>query len=186
MGVDKYDRNYNEKYNKYEYAPIGRALNRARWGLVTRFVPPYCSILDWGCGNGAFVRNAPEGIVAVGYDINPYSGYNHGAVEYLDSDWEGVTLFDVLEHMELPYEFLRRLRTRMVFICTPDLAGAKDGIEKWKHFRPDEHQHYFTVASLARILDRSGFDVIHLDRQEALIRDANEPCSLVTIVGRKK
>lgn len=186
MGTKKYDRSYHEKYEQYEHAPIGIALNLYRWQLVKRFVPPFCSILDWGCGNGAFVRNAPEGIVAIGYDINPHSGYHIGGSELLDSDWEGVTLFDVLEHMELPNEFLSRLRTRLVFICTPDLAGAKGQIEGWKHFRPDEHQHYFTVSSLARMMDRCEFDILHLDRQEAYIRDSKEPTSLVTVVGLKR
>jgi hypothetical protein len=94
-------------------------------------------------------------------------------------------MWDVLEHMVDPYEFCKHAITSYIFVTVPDIAGVEGKIEDWRHYRPDEHQHYFSVSSLSRMLSRAGFHLIDIDRREAFLRDKSAPYNLVTMVGKR-
>lgn len=182
IGAAKYNREYFEKYNLYENTELGRRINETRWALVGKYLNGKKLLLDWGCGNGSFIRNAPNGFCCFGHDLNPFSPYKH---ERLASErMDAVTLWDVIEHMERPEEFVGSLKTGCLFIVTPDVASIEN-IETWKHYRPDEHQHYFTVDSMVRMLARAGYDLREINRDEAELRDAEHPDYLVTFVAQK-
>jgi hypothetical protein len=186
IGAKKYNEDYCHKYDCYEKTVLGKRINDVRWGLVeSHLLEGSTRVLDWGCGNGSFIRSAPDGWYVRGYDINPHSGYSDNA-ELATEPWEAVTMWDVLEHMVYPYEFINELKTNFLFLVVPDTAGIRGTIYDWKHYRTDEHQHYFSLASLTIMLERAGFYVAGVERTEALLRDYRSPDSLVTVVGRKK
>lgn len=183
IGTQKYDLGYLRKYEEYEKTDLGRRINTTRWSLVKRHLKGDRRILDWGCGNGAFIRSSFNGYYVNGYDINPHSPFRDPTL--YRAKWDGVTMWDVIEHMWNPNRFLKKLDTDFVFVCTPDVSAAPNDITEWKHYRPDEHQHYFTVPSLIATLERNGFGLKEVCRTEAKIRDSKHPCALVTMVGKR-
>ena len=90
------------------------------------------SYVDVGCGSGQLVRlvadglkDAGFGIAAVkGYDVSPHvSELRAESVEYVHGDFcstneqvDLVTLFDVLEHVACPVEFLKSVASRASMI----------------------------------------------------------------------
>lgn len=186
VGTAKYDKSYKEKYDCYEVTELGREINAYRWDFVLEnHLAGSTRLLDWGCGNGSFVRMAPPGWTVRCYDINPHSGCSDNP-ELAEEAWAVVTMWDVLEHMVDPYGFIKNLKTDVLCLTVPDVAGVRGGIESWKHYRPDEHQHYFSVSSLARMLSRAGFYITDLDRSEAIMRDWQSPDSLVTVCAKRQ
>ena len=158
-------------------------MNLSRWNLVERYLGGNKKILDWGCGNGSFLRGSRNGFEIHGYDVNPFGRFNNAGL--YGQSWDGVTLWDVIEHMEDPYGFIKGLSTKYLFILTPDVGGSPNRIEEWKHFRPDEHQHYFSVDSMTKMLERAGFGVREINRGEAGLRDTVHPEYLVTFVANR-
>ena len=118
-----------------------------------------------------------------GYDINRYAGF--GDRDVVHQSWDGVTLWDVIEHMETPDRFLKGLGTDYLFIATPNLEPGQP-LEGWKHYKPDEHQHYFSEKSLRTMLDRCGYTVEEVNHDEGALRDPDHPKAIITLVARRK
>lgn len=194
VGIKKYDQEYYEKYCGYEKTRKGEKVNAERWRLIREYLYEGSRVLDWGTGNGSFIRHkGSHGYLVKGYDINAFSPYFVPSPDkYLDVSWNAITLWDVLEHMMDPVSFLARLKTDYVFLLVPDMdcgigeCENERDVEKWKHFRRDEHQHYFTPESIERALFLGGFMLAEINRYEATIRDAKNPNYLMTVVGQKK
>ena len=187
MGIEKYDKEYYQKYKQYAQTPLGHEINRVRWDLVLRDIKKdRTRLLDYGCGTGSFIDSNPSLIVSCrGYDVNPHNGYSvNGSI--LNEEWDIVTMWDVLEHMHWPGKFLARLNTGRLYILTPDVSSIKGPIENWKHYRPDEHQHYFTMASIDRLLERNGYLIEKVDRTESVLRAPEEPNNLMIVVAVRK
>jgi 2-polyprenyl-3-methyl-5-hydroxy-6-metoxy-1,4-benzoquinol methylase len=126
------------------------------------------SIIDYGCGSGAFLRYLHRrGYVnAVGYD-----GFHREFAEprRLDARYEFVMAQDVLEHDEQPLELLKRLdglaRPRgVVAIGTPDAEQIE--LEQAHAFihtlHAPYHRHIFSRRALEQAATRQGW---HLERR---------------------
>ena len=185
VGTEKYDRAYLDRYAGYEGQAVCAMLNSLRWNMVSKEVGFGGTVLDWGCGAGSFINHAPPQYKAIGYEINPNSPYHDPAPRvHMGSDISAVTLWDVLEHMADPAEFLKSLRCKHVFISTPDSGSvALSAIRHWKHFRPDEHQHYFHLYSLHRLLHRCGYEIIDTHHAEGAIRDPEHPYAIMSVTA---
>jgi len=120
-------------------------------------------ILDYGCGNGAFVRYLHQlGYHAAGYD--PFvSQYSHPAV--LDERFDALIAQDVIEHSTEPSELLQRwsallIEGGLLFIGTPnaeaiDLKSAERySLEIHQPF----HRHIFSKRALNRLCAQWGLE----------------------------
>lgn len=139
--------------------------------------------MDWGCGTGSFLRHQGNGYNTFGYDVNKYSPYKDKTI--VAFGYDAVTVWDVLEHMDNPYRFAADLNTKFLFVLTPDATSLKGNFKGWKHYRPDEHQHYFTKESATRLMERSGYKVREMNHDEGKLRDPKRPEWLLTIVGER-
>jgi SAM-dependent methyltransferase len=159
---------------------------RARWiaslGRGTR-------LLDVGAAYGFFVAAArAEGFDASG--LEPVAACAAFARRELGVEivtgriedaplprggFDVVTLFDVIEHLARPGLALRRIHELLapggiVVIETGDLDGLLARVvgSRWYYYDPPQHLTYFSLASLERLLQRTGFgppaDVAHLGR----------------------
>lgn len=133
-------------------------------------------ILDFGCGDGAFLAAATRaGLEAVGLERSStvaetacYRGLTviKGDVLTLtppSTPFDGVTLWDVIEHLCYPRKTLRRLLDwlrpgGLLFIQTPNCKGVSARLrgDKWWVYGPTDHLFMFSQATLQALLERVG------------------------------
>lgn len=176
-----YDQNYFNKYVTYENTPISRKLLRFRSKLVVK----YCGkqpVLDIGIGSGSFVRYHKAKKV-YGFDIcetaidwlKKKNAYTNPWIE-TRPDIKGYCFWDSFEHIVQPSVVLSNVPAGThVFISIPiipddsQIVGLEDlamWMYQWKHFRPNEHVHYWTSSGLKRYMKNIGFSFITHKKDE--------------------
>ncbi len=164
-----YDEKYFDKYRGYKDSCIGDCIFKYRKEMIEKFRGSG-HMLDVGVGCGQIVDEMPD---AYGYDVNPT------AVEMLLSNdtffnpyeqpldrFSLITFFDSLEHIENPEILLSRIHSGAnVIVSIPVVYGYED-IKRSKHFRPDEHYHYFTLDGFKAYMADQGFDWLIVDTGE--------------------
>jgi 2-polyprenyl-3-methyl-5-hydroxy-6-metoxy-1,4-benzoquinol methylase len=145
------------------------------------------ALLDVGCGAGAFLRLAAEqGWSVAGTDIHlseaaRASGARLRAGRLAELDFggekfEAVRFHHVLEHTPNPLEDLRRARALLqpggvLYVSVPNLGGLSPRLKswqsaaglkshRWRHYAALHHLWYFTPATLARLVEFAGFQVL--------------------------
>ena len=145
---------YGQQYihDRYDAYPTTEAMSYLRLGYLKSFCPKG-KLLDVGYGNGSFVKAALKaGFDAYGNDVH-HADYGVREVELENHEnWDVVTFFDSLEHFP-DFRVVRGLARRAKWIlvsfpCRPRWFPHK---RDWKHYRPGEHLHYFTLCSLATL-----------------------------------
>lgn len=200
---------YSADYGGYK--PDSRFAAACRDLLSDAFVPrlrPGFKALDIGCGSGEFLAAAREiGCDARGLDISAAAvsacrarGLIADKADFLgtipdEGPYDAITMWDVIEHLEDPYPFLRRARSLLrpdgfLFLKTPGigsvslafvsaiprLAGAVLGVP--------EHVQFFSKRSLSALLSRAGFGQTSWLRPRD-IRQASSGGSLKRKIGRR-
>jgi len=156
-----YDEEYIKKYEGYAETPLGESILQSRLNVIE----PYNNLLDIGIGSGHVIDNK---LLAKGYDVNPVAieqlKYEHRWCDpYIDdlSEFDVISFFDSFEHIEKPEILLDRVTTQALVIAIPIFSNYSD-ILRSKHFRPDEHFHYFTGIGFLRYMGEIGFDCINI------------------------
>ena len=151
-----YDEAYAKKYEGYAETLIGKAILDARLDIIE----PYNSLLDIGIGCGTIIDNK-EG--AKGFDVNPATIEklkleNRWCDPYSEdlSQFDVISFFDSFEHIKRPEILLNRVTTQTLVIAIPIFSNYKYVIAS-KHYRPDEHFHYFTSKAFLGYMERLGF-----------------------------
>lgn len=160
-------------WKRHQLDALGRHLPRPRPGQ---------SLLDVGCGNGAFLDLARRaGWQVMGVEPDPTAAaiarargldVRLGQIEFLDGMAEGfdvVTLSHVIEHVHDPIALLERCRVLLrpggwLWIDTPNLKsfGHRRYGPAWMHLDPPRHLVLFTPNSLALALERAGYGSLQL------------------------
>lgn len=195
-GAFIYDREYiASRYDTYPAEQLA-AMAHLRLGLLMgvigddHFATP--RLLDWGYGNGAFLKAAVNfpGWSAHGYEINSY-GVPQGCHEEASPHngwWDVVTMFDVLEHLKAPLE-LAMLKTKWLMLTVPFCHARSRGLEwfrNWKHRRIDEHITNWDAPAIESFLSVLKYEIFYLGSPEDMIRrsDGDWPNTL-TVIARK-
>jgi len=129
-----------------------KRISEIRWDFVKECNAHY--VLDYGSGIGFFKAFAPADVEVDTYDIGPYVMTGIRRDEY-----DLICLWDVIEHIpcidrQLGYHFGR---TKFVALSFPMLPKGKE-LKTWKHFKPEEHLHYFTDETIDALFDTYGFE----------------------------
>jgi len=154
--------------------------------LQTLVQVPNPKLLDIGCAAGLFLSLAENHrFRGEGLELNElYIDYikTHRPVtvhrklleemQYPDSWFDVVTLWDVLEHLPKPVETLReaaRVLTRggILALTTINHACINERLlkERWRYYMPPDHLCSFSPALLTWVLNRSGFAVVGIQHQ---------------------
>lgn len=150
-------------------------LQRAR---VVEAAKPSGRLLDYGAGAGGFARfMAGRGFEAVG--LEPYSLGTTLEEPHLRlvraplakvkgelGQFDVITMWHVLEHLERPVPLLEELRSLLapggvLVVSVPNFASWQSELFKggWFHLDPPRHLLQFDPATLEACLRRAGFTV---------------------------
>lgn len=162
----------------YELEHPAKTIRAYEWRGVVTLVRALIDVrepllwLDFGCGNGAFVRHCREveGIDALGYDKGWIVGHatadgipilNDGELERLTGKFDVVTAIEVLEHVSEPVEALRTMRRLLrpgglLFLTTGNAEPHSQRLTKWSYVLPEIHVSYFEPRTLAVALRKAG------------------------------
>ncbi len=149
------------------------------------------SLLDVGCGNGAFLDLMRwQGWRVTGIDPDPDAiatarrrgldarvGTDEDMAELEERSFDAVSMHHVLEHSHAPATAVREahrvLRTGgQLWVATPNLAAighARFGRD-WRGLEPPRHLTLFTPSSLRLLLQDAGFEVTRRSYGRGLAR----------------
>lgn len=129
------------------------------------------SLLDLGCGDGLFLRLAlRSNIDALGVDKLPplHPKAISSSIEdlKLDKNFDVVTMFHVLEHVDKPANVLEKAKTFLkkegVLVIEVPLVGNFSERFLQKHYfayHDKTHANFFTKKELIELLDKAGFAI---------------------------
>lgn len=161
-----------------------RKTAQRRLAFVERFAPKRGKLLDVGCALGFIMDEAHRrGWQVEGLDVSHYAvefvkaqlGHvaHRGALDEVslpEGAYDAVTMYDVIEHVPDPKENMRRvaslLKSGGIYeLATPDVGSLPARLtgKRWIGYKlADEHVYYFSVKTLTRMLNETGFDVLHV------------------------
>lgn len=139
------------------------------------------SLLEIGCAYGFFLEIAREhGVEARGVDIaadgvryaQETLGVRAEVGDYLAVRTDPVDLivmWDTIEHLPRPDLFIGKAAADLrqgglIAMTTGDIGSlnARMRGQCWRMIHPPTHLHYFSVATLSRLLARHGLDIVHV------------------------
>jgi cyclopropane fatty-acyl-phospholipid synthase-like methyltransferase len=147
-----------------------------------RTTSPKPTLLDFGCGLGFFLDAAFDyGFALQGIEFNrwaldyvrsryayPVAGFE--MLTQLKQRFDVVVLFDVIEHLLDPFEFVAQLREAVaddgvIAVSTMDslsLVSRMMGprLEDFRRIR--EHVYFFSRSNLTDLLRRHGFEILEV------------------------
>lgn len=132
-----------------------RQLRRAGWNEAK-------SMLDFGCGAGAFVQYVRKtGAACDGYD--PYGeAWSNPAPR--DRQYDVVTAYDVIEHLDDPREFIVRLGRLvrpggLLLFTTPDAAELSPAESWFPELHAPYHRRILSEQAFRRLGESLGLQV---------------------------
>lgn len=152
-----------------------RAIHRLR-----RYQPSG-ALLELGCAYGFFLMEAKQYFECSGIELSEFAanearkrGLEVRAGDFKDlevptSHYSAVCLFDCIEHLADPYNYLRKIHSVLrpggiVGITTGDIGSlyARFSGRRWRLMTPPQHLFYFSKKTLARMLEQTGFEPLEL------------------------
>ncbi len=150
-----------------------RGMNPSRLEAVLKYAGR--SILDVGCGSGAYVLHLRDRYEIRGVDFRRYdtwssapelfslSGADH--LELPDSSVDTVLSFETLEHLDHPGRALKeyyRVCRRNLILTVPN-CDTSDGMRRsglaYFHWTDRTHVQFFTLESTVELASSAGFKI---------------------------
>jgi SAM-dependent methyltransferase len=164
-----------------------------RWRHILKALKRYTDaprLLDVGAGNGYFVYLARKefGLQADGLEISDAEAefarkmfgveLLRGELVALDDQYDVVSSFNVVEHVQDPGALLVQMRDRLVagghlLLTTPNPSCIHRrvlGLQKWSMVCPPHHINLFTRRGLLEALAHVGFEVLEYSTLSTYIR----------------
>ena len=176
------DRLYQSAYYGEPREYTGKYLTRWRERVLNiESIARPGRLLDVGCGAGAFLLNAlARDWSAWGLEVSksaitalPEPARSRAVVgrleapPFADESLEVLTLFDVIEHVRSPLDFLESARRPLkpgglLVITTPDVGSWKAQMKRrfWRYFDFERYLHlyHFSDRTLTLALRKTGFE----------------------------
>jgi SAM-dependent methyltransferase len=170
-------------YAVYAAAESIRSAIAAHRLAVVRRLAPAGPWLDVGCATGALLAAARDaGIDAEGLEMSRPAiehararglRVHEGVVERFAPErrYAAVTAFDVVEHLRDPLGFVRRvgawlLPGAVLVLTVPNIESVTARLmgRYWYFYAPPDHLHYFTPATITRLLTDAGLSGVTVAR----------------------
>lgn len=171
---------YKKRYFKDKY--FFKRWFKNKLERIERLCSKKGKLLDIGCSYGFFLEVANErGWDVYGVERNPVSG---GAVKERFGDkvfigllenahlekrsFDVITLWDVIEHIPQPVEFLCRLKDYLrpdgiLCLQVPNINSFISELKgvSWDWLTPGDHLYFFSPETIMQMIAQSGFESIH-------------------------
>ena len=188
----EYDKDLYQYYEDYSKSVQTKEWKqRAKLNLInlSKFLKDYSykynsnkkniSLLDFGCGLGLTLDTARKlgwevkGVEMNQFCINFCEKKNHKLYTDLseidiNTKFDIITLFDVLEHLPNPTDLLKHLKTKLskdgfLIITCPNWNSLERIFfqNNWKAIDP-QHYHYFTIKTMINILQKADLKIIEI------------------------
>ncbi len=184
-----YDRGYfhGEEYSDYTADRAEAEANFARrLQTLERYLDPvrHTRVFELGCAYGFFLNAVRSRFAAVdGIDVSDDAvrfareelklPVRHGdllAEDLGSRQYDLVCMWDTIEHLPRPDRYVEVLGRRLspggvLALTTGDISSLNARLRRgrWRLIHPPTHVHYFSRGSIARLLDRFGIDVVHVE-----------------------
>lgn len=180
------EQSYNQKFFS-DYAGERKVRSEEFKGKLDEILeflgPKRGRLLDVGCAMGFFLDVArAAGFEAEGVEISEYSSLTArkelgckvftGSLEnakFPSESFDVVTSWDCVEHVPDPTSFLKEIKRilkkdglAVIETMNMDSVGAVLYQENFKPIRPEGHIYYFTTSSFLRMLNKVGFETVHI------------------------
>jgi len=183
--------------------PIREMANRGVMGLHGS---ERGSLLDFGCGDGAFLEHMRSlGWVVAGVERDPRAA--ESARKTLQADvvfasvedalranpdgFDAITLSHVIEHLLDPIETLRDSARGLrpggaLVIATPNThsRGHRQFGRNWLHLDPPRHIHLFNTSTLTELVRRAGLRVERVETPASSYHFVHQASALLERRGR--
>lgn len=163
---------YSQQYKQKQSTNENMAYLRIGW-LSSFFDYEQLSkltVVDIGSGNGTFVDVGKNVFgKCVGYDV---CGESITQQELNETKWDMIVLSDVLEHFD-NIDDLYKLNWKYAFISfpeTPKDVKTQSDLEKWKHFKPNEHLWCLNLNGFIEWATDNQCEIIGYSNTEDIIR----------------
>jgi len=177
--------NRSQKFSRGCKRFFKRLLQREKAAIfyqkLRSYLSPGAKVLDIGCGDGSFLKQAREKFDCYGIEISDYlaglakkNGLkvkvgNFISLDFGNEKFDGITLISLLEHLNDPQRALKKcfelLNKNGVLLIKTVNYGCLNRVikaENWSGFRPPDHVVYFTPKNLTRLLKKAGFSKIKI------------------------
>lgn len=150
-----------------------RAVNEMRLSAIKENAGS--TILDVGCGSGAYVLSLKESLDIKGTDYCAYETWGEEPGRFFvadaaeiaveDKSFETILSFETLEHLSNPEKALKeyyRICSRNVILTVPNCditAGLKKSNLIFGHWKDPTHVNFFTLKSICDTVVSAGFTV---------------------------
>jgi SAM-dependent methyltransferase len=169
------------------YGRLKGILARHEAEVLARYVPENGSVVEVGCGNGAFLaalHGIRPDIGLAGVDIEdvgiadlPGFAFHHGQLEEValpTASFDAVYCSNLIEHVANPLAFMARchaiLRPGGVIVgVTPDHLSLDRHLfgRYWAGYHYPRHTFVFNHDNIKSLLENSGFDVVRITGSHA-------------------
>jgi SAM-dependent methyltransferase len=205
-----YNANYfaGEEYKDYlAERPLIEAHFRSRLKRLEKYAANLSSkrLFEIGCAYGFFLAVARQRFATVeGIDISldavTYASQTLGlpvqAGDFLDYEFrqnaDVVCLWDTIEHLQSPHLYLEKIAAHMnpggiLALTTGDIGSrmARWRGARWRQIHPPTHLHYFSKATLSRLLQKHGFSIRYFG-YEGMHRSLDTMAYIVLMVKRRR
>ena len=155
--------------------------NRSKLGYIEKYAGGRGKLLEIGCSTGAFLGFARDSGwdctgIEISEDSSRYAREELGLevlncdfndAEFKKEGYSALAAFDVIEHVVDPLNFVKRANMLLgkggvLALSTPNFSSITYRLlkERWWVVRClDEHLHFFTPATMKRMLGNNGFRV---------------------------
>lgn len=176
---------HGEEYRNYVSEEASLKANfRRRIDTLQQLIPDLKQrkVQEIGCAYGFFLDEVRNDVAsAKGIDISADATRYAREVKrvdavtgnYTDQPAEPgvglVAMWDTVEHLPRPDLFIEKAGREIekggyIAITTGDIdsLNARMRGKHWRMIHPPTHMHYFSVDTLSKLLDRHGFDIVHV------------------------
>ncbi|MFD0676223.1 MULTISPECIES: class I SAM-dependent methyltransferase [unclassified Paenibacillus] len=143
--------------------------------------PKEKSLFEIGCAYGFFLDVANplfsdvSGIdisaeaVQKGKELMGLNVFSGDFLEYkFDSKYDVFCMWDTIEHLKEPHLFIEKIseninKDGLIAISTGDIGSLNASIrgDNWRQIHPPTHLQYFSSKTLAKLLEKYGFEVVY-------------------------